>query len=305
MEPIINGQIGAGNAALIKDSNSANFAVDVIEASAEVPVIVDFWAPWCGPCKELGPILERVVSAAGGAVRLVKVNIDENQDLAQQMRIQSIPAVYAFKGGQPVDGFMGAVPESQIKEFVERLVGPDAIQPTPVEQALEQAQAALDGGDHGTAGAIYGQVMKHEPANVTAVAGLTRCLVMAGELAEARQILESLPQESHDAADVAAARAALDLAEKAGEAVGQTEELRARLEQNPDDAQARYDLAMGLYAAGEQEEAIDELIELVRRNRQWDEEAARKQLVQIFEALGHTHELTVAGRRRLSSVLFS
>ncbi len=305
MEPIIGQQPGAGNGALIKDSDTASFMADVIEASAEVPVIVDFWAPWCGPCKELGPALERVVTAAGGAVRLVKVNIDENQDLAQQMRIQSIPAVYAFKGGQPVDGFTGAVPESQIKAFVERLAGPDAVRPSPVEQALEQAKAALESADHATAGAIYGQVLNHEPANVAAIAGLARCLVAAGELAEARQILESLPQEAREAPDAAAARAALELAEKAGAAAGKTDELRARLAEDPADPQARYDLALALYAAGRHEEAIDELIELVRRNRQWNDEAARQQLVQIFEALGHTHELTVSGRKRLSAVLFS
>ncbi len=305
MEPIIGEQPAAGNGALIKDSDTASFMADVIEASAEVPVIVDFWAPWCGPCKELGPALERVVTAAGGAVRLVKVNIDENQELAQQMRIQSIPAVYAFKGGQPVDGFMGAVPESQVKAFVERLVGPDAIQPSPVEEAMEQAKAAFDSGDHATAGSIYEQVLNHEPGNVDATAGLARCQIASGELGSAREVLESLPQDARDAPDATAARSALELAEKAGQSAGKTDELRARLDESPDDPQARYDLAMGLYAAGEHEAAIDELIELVRRNRQWNEEAARKELVQIFEALGHTHELTVAGRRRLSTVLFS
>ena len=305
MEPIIGEQPSADNGALIKDSDSASFMADVIEASADVPVIVDFWAPWCGPCKELGPALEKVVTAAGGAVRLVKVNIDENQDLAQQMRIQSIPAVYAFKDGQPVDGFMGAVPESQVKAFVERLVGPGAIQPSPVEQALEQAKAALDGGDHATAGAIYGQVLNHEPGNAAAIAGLARCSIAAGDLAEARQVLDGLPQEAREEPDAVAARSALDLAEKAGASAGKTDELRARLELEPDDLQARYDLALGLYAGGQHGEAIDELIELVRRNRQWNEEAARKELIQIFEALGHTHELTVAGRRSLSTVLFS
>jgi putative thioredoxin len=305
METIIGEQPSAGNGALIKDGDSASFMADVIEASAEVPVIVDFWAPWCGPCKELGPAIEKVVTAAGGAVRLVKVNIDENQDLAQQMRIQSIPAVYAFKDGRPVDAFTGAVPESQIKAFVERLFGPNAIQPSPVQQALEQAKAALDGGDHVTAGTIYSQVLAHEPGNAAATAGLARCRIAAGELAEARQLLEGLPQDARETPDAAAAHAALELAEKAGESAGNLGELRARLERDPADPQARHDLAMGLYAASEHEEAIDELIELVRRHGQWNEEAARKELVQIFEALGHAHELTVSGRRRLSSVLFS
>jgi putative thioredoxin len=287
---------------LIKDSNSANFAADVIEASAETPVIVDFWAPWCGPCKQLGPMIEKVVAAAAGAVKLVKMNIDESPEIAQQMRIQSIPAVYAFKNGKPVDAFVGAVPESQIKDFVERLAG--EIGPTPVEEAMAAAAAAVEAGDHGAAANIFGEVLKHEPGNPVAIGGLARAYLATGNLSLARDTLEIAPDDLANHADIVGARSALALAEQSG-AAGDTEPLRAAVEANPADHQARFDLGMALIAAGDNDAAIDCFIEIVRRDGKWNDEAARKQLLQVFEALGPAHELTAGGRRKLSSILFS
>ena len=293
----------AGGAAQPKDATTQSFAADVIEASQQTPVIVDFWAPWCGPCKQLAPILEKTVRDAGGKVALVKINIDENPEIAQQLRIQSIPAVFAFDKGQPVDGFMGAQPESQIKRFVERLVGP--MGPSPLEQALEQAKDALDAGDFASASNIYGQILRQVPGEAAAIAGLVRCLVGAGDLQEARELVDGLDDDALKNADVESAVSALALAEQAGEADGDTAELQARLAQDPGDHQARFDLAMAYHGVGRNEQAIDELIEIIRRDREWNEQAARQQLLKLFEALGHADPLTVAGRRKLSSILFS
>ena len=293
----------AGGAAQPKDATTQSFAADVIEASQQTPVIVDFWAPWCGPCKQLAPILEKTVRDAGGKVALVKINIDENPEIAQQLRIQSIPAVFAFDKGQPVDGFMGAQPESQIKRFVERLVGP--MGPSPLEQALEQAKDALDAGDFASASNIYGQILRQVPGEAAAIAGLVRCLVGAGDLQEARELVDGLDDDALKNADVESAVSALALAEQAGEADGDTAELQARLAQDPGDHQARFDLAMAYHGAGRNEQAIDELIEIIRRDREWNDEAARQQLLKLFEAIGHADPLTVAGRRKLSSILFS
>ena len=293
----------AGGAAQPKDATTQSFAADVIEASQQTPVIVDFWAPWCGPCKQLAPILEKTVRDAGGKVALVKINIDENPEIAQQLRIQSIPAVFAFDKGQPVDGFMGAQPESQIKRFVERLVGP--MGPSPLEQALEQAKDALDSGDFATASNIYGQILRQVPGEAAAIAGLVRCLVGAGDLQEARELVDGLDDDALKNAEVESAVSALALAEQAGEADGDTAELQARLAQDPGDHQARFDLAMAYHGAGRNEQAIDELIEIIRRDREWNDEAARQQLLKLFEAIGHADPLTVAGRRKLSSILFS
>ena len=302
-ETLIGGGAAAG-APPVKDVSTADFMAEVVDASFDQPVIVDFWAPWCGPCKQLGPILEKIVKAANGAVRMVKLNIDENPEIAQQMRIQSIPAVYAFKDGRPVDGFVGALPESQIKQFVQRLGGGQGA-PSPVEQAVAMAKEAVQGGDHATAAALYSQILQREPDNAEAVAGLARALIARGEIDNARQLLGRVSGESAKHADIAAARSALELAEQAEKAKGSLGKLRAQVAQNPDDHPARFELATGLFGAGEREAAIDELLTLFKRDRNWDDQAARKQLVKFFEVMGPTDPLTLSARRRLSSLMFS
>lgn len=305
METLIGKAPGAADADIIKDSSTATFAKDVLDASRDTPVIVDFWAPWCGPCKQLTPVLEKVIKGAKGAVRLVKINIDENQALAQQLRIQSIPAVYAFFQGRPVDGFMGALPESQVKQFVDRLVqasGGDAS--GGLAEVLEHGKAALQSGDTALASRVFAEVLQHEPGNPDAIAGLARCYLAAGDRTRALQTLDSAPKEAAAHAEILAARAAIDLAEQAEQA-GPVNELKAKVEADPKDHQARYDLAMALYAGGQREAALDELLEIVRRDRKWNDEAARKQLVKFFEALGATDPLTIGARKKLSSILFS
>jgi putative thioredoxin len=286
------------------DVTTADFMTEVVDASFETPVIVDFWAPWCGPCKQLGPILERVVRGAGGAVRMVKLNIDDNPEIAQQMRIQSIPAVYAFKDGRPVDGFVGAVPESQIKQFVDRLGGGRG-GPSPIDEALAMAKEHVQSGDHGSAGALYAQILQHEPEHPEAIGGLAKALIARGDLTQAQEALDRTPKEIASHADIAAARAALDLAEQAQKAMGESGELRARLDKDADDHDARLELATALFGSGDREGAIDELLTLFRRDREWNEQAARKQLVKFFEAMGPTDPLTLSSRRRLSSLMFS
>ncbi len=300
MEPIIGQSVAPPDA--IKDSNTESFVEDVIEASREVPVIVDFWAPWCGPCKQLTPLLENVVRQAGGKVKLVKVNIDENQAIAQQLRIQSIPAVFAFKDGQPVDGFAGVQPESQVRAFVQRLTGDSG--PSELEQAMELAVQAMDAGDLDRAVSIYGQILRVEPQNPAALGGLAHCYVMNGDLEQAGQTLEIVAPENQDHGAVSAARAALKLAEQAGDA-GDIDNLGRTVESTPDDHQTRFELAQALMAAGRREDAVDHLLEIVKRDRRWNEEAARKQLLTLFEAFGAADELTVISRRRLSALLFS
>ena len=305
MEPLIGAAPGNAGADLIKNSSTAAFMADVIDASNDQPVIVDFWATWCGPCKTLGPQLEKAVKDARGAVRLVKIDVDQNQELAAQMRIQSIPAVYAFKNGRPVDGFVGALPESQIKAFVQRLSAGGAKGPSPVEEAIEMAKEAQAAGDHGRAATIFTQVLQHEPENVDAIAGLARAYLARNDLERAKATLDKAPKEAATHAEVAAARAALELAEAGGKAKGALGELKARIERDPRDFEARYELAGALFAAGDREAGIDELLEIVRKNRAWNEEAARKQLLKFFEAMGPTDPLTIASRRRLSSILFA
>jgi len=308
MEQVIGSAPGGpGGEVVIKDTTAANFMADVIDASQEVPVIVDFWAPWCGPCKQLTPVLEKVVTEAGGKVQLVKLNIDEAPQIAQQMRIQSIPAVYAFFQGRPLDGFMGAVPESQVKQFVDRLVeaGDAAAGPSPIDEALDQAKAAFEGGDASTAGAIYGQVLQQDPGNVKAIAGMGRCYLATGQAEAAENMLASVPDGSHNEPEVAALRTALELAEQAKEAAGEIPGLENRVAADPNDHQARFDLAVAYYAQGENARAIDLLLDILRRNRGWNEGAAREQLVKMFEALGDAHPDTVEGRQKMASILFA
>ncbi len=290
----------------IKDSSLATFAADVLEASRDVPVIVDFWAPWCGPCKQLGPALEKAVTAANGAVKLVKVNIDENQEIARQLRIQSIPTVYAFRNGQPVDGFMGAIPDSQVKQFVETLAGGAGGEAHDhAAEILVMADQAFAAGDVGQAAQAYAHVLQDEPGHPKAVAGLARCYLKSGDLERAKTTLALVRPDDAKDETVRAVAAELSLREGAAAAAGKAGELEAKLTANPNDHQARYDLAMALDANGEREGAIEALLEIVRRDRKWNEEAARKQLVTLFEAMGPTDPRTIAARRKLSSILFS
>jgi len=296
---------GTGNTAgdLIKESSTQNFMRDVIEASREAPVIVDFWAPWCGPCKQLGPALEKVVRQANGKVRMVKINVDENQQLAQQMRIQSIPAVYAFVNGQPVDGFMGALPESQLKQFVDRLGGQGSMA-EEIEAAVAEGRAAFDQQDYQTAAQIFAQVLQVDREHAGAIAGLARCQIAVGDLENAQATLALVPPPKAGDPEVLSAKAALELALNPVD-VSEIGTLKAQIDKNPDDFQARLDLAVLLNGAGEREQATDQLIYVIRKMRSWNDEAARKQLVKFFEAWGPKDEFTLAGRRKLSSVLFS
>jgi putative thioredoxin len=285
----------------IKDSSLETFAADVLEASREVPVIVDFWAPWCGPCKQLGPALEKIVNEARGTVLLVKVNVDENQEIARQLRIQSIPTVYAFRNGQPVDGFMGAVPESQLRAFVAQLTGGA----TGSDEPLAVADEAFAAGDLAVAAQAYGAVLQEDPGNPKAVAGLARCYLASGDVERARATLGLVRPDGANDEAIRAVDAEVKLREAAGKASSETDPLRARLAADSKDHQARYDLALALDAAGDREGALAELLELVRRDRKWNDEAARKHLLTLFEAMGPTDPRTLDARRRLSSILFS
>jgi putative thioredoxin len=274
---------------------------DVVEASREVPVLVDFWAPWCGPCKQLTPILEKAVRAAKGAVRLVKLNIDDHPQIPGQMGVQSIPAVFAFQDGKPVDGFMGALPESRVADFIARLIG-DSAGDTAAD--LEAAEAALAAGDLNTAAQTFGEVLQKDRENAQSLAGLAKCYIKTGDLARAEQTLALVPPAKADSAPVASARAALELARKAP-STGDIEGLRAKLAANPQDAQSRFDLALALNAKGDRNGALEELLALVAKNRSWDDDAARKQLLQLFDAWGVSDPATITGRQRLSSLLFA
>jgi putative thioredoxin len=275
---------------------------DVIEESKRQPVLVDFWAEWCGPCKQLGPVLEKVVKAAKGKVKLVKMDIDKHPSIPGQLGIQSIPAVFAFVNGQPVDGFLGALPESQVTAFIER-VTKDRIGGEE-KDLLKAADAALADGDATGAADLYAQVLAEDATNVQALAGLTRCYVETGAIDQAKQTLALVPEAKRNDAAVAAARAALDLVEQA-QSVGPIAELEQKVAANPLDHQARFDLAVALNGKGQRQEAVDHLLNIVKRDRKWNDDGARKQLVQFFEAWGPTDEATVNGRKRLSSVLFA
>jgi putative thioredoxin len=288
--------------AFVKDTTTQTFVKDVIEESKRQPVLVDFWAPWCGPCKQLGPVLEKAVRAAKGKVKLTKMNIDEHPAIPGQMGIQSIPAVIAFVNGQPADGFMGALPENQVVAFLERLtkdsIGGEA------KDLLKAADTALAEGDAATAANLYAQLLAEDNANVPALAGLARCYVETGALDQARQTLALVPEPKRNEAAVAAARAALELAEQA-KTLGPIAELEQKVAANPLDHQARFDLALALNGKGQRMDALEQLISIVKRDRKWNDDGARKQLVQFFDAWGPADEATIEGRRRLSSILFA
>lgn len=291
---------GADN--VVSDTTTQTFRKDVLEESRRQPVLVDFWAPWCGPCKQLTPVLEKAVRSAKGAVKLTKMNIDEHPAVAGQMGIQSIPAVIAFVNGQPVDGFMGALPESQVIAFLERVTRQEI--GGEEKELLKAADDALVAGDPQAASETYSEVLAADPANVHALAGLARALVETGRLDEARQVLDRVPESKRHDSAVAAARAAIEVAAQAAH-LGPVGELEQRVAANPLDHQARFDLAMALNANNRRQEAVDHLLEIVRRDRKWNDDGARKQLVQFFEAWGPGDDNTVAGRRRLSSILFA
>ena len=301
IESSLLSEAGAGAPDLIKNTTTEDFVRDVIDASREVPVLVDFWAPGCSPCRQLTPVLEKAVRAAKGAVKLVKLNIDEHPQIPTQMGVQSIPAVFAFSDGQPIDGFVGALPEARVKAFIARLVG-DAEADSAAD--LETAEAALGSGDLNTAAQIFGEVLQKDAENAQAAAGLAKCYIKTGDLGRAEQTLALVPPAKAESAPVASARAALELVRKTANA-GDVDALSAKVAANPADHQARFDLALALAAKGERTRALDELLTIVRKERGWNDEAARKQLVQLFAAWGANDPATLAGRQKLSSLLFA
>jgi putative thioredoxin len=289
----------AGGGEHIKDGSDATFVADVVEASKAQPVIVDFWATWCGPCKQLGPSLEKAVAAMDGAVKLVKIDVDKNPAFAGQLRVQSIPTVYAFVDGQPVDGFMGALPDSQVKQFVEKLVGPPPA--SDIDQLLSLGKESIDLGDTGGAAQAYAQALGLDPKNVKAIGGLARCYIAGGDIERAAEVVAMAPADAKDP-DLDAARAALVLAEGAS---AETAEFEKRLAKDANDHDARFELAKALAGQGRLGDAADQLLTIIERDREWNEGAARTQLLTVFEAAGPTAEVTRQGRRRLSSILFA
>jgi putative thioredoxin len=299
---MLQGGETAATGSLVKDTTTQTFVKDVIEESKRQPVLVDFWAEWCGPCKQLGPVLEKVVKAAKGKVKLVKMDIDKHPAIPGQLGIQSIPAVFAFVNGQPIDGFLGALPESQVTAFIER-VTKDRIGGEE-KDLLKAADETLAKGDAAGAAELYAQVLAQDSSNVAALAGLARSYVATGAIEQAKQTLAMVPETKHNDSAVAAARAALEVAEQA-KSVGPIAELEQKVAANPLDHQARFDLAVALNGKGRRQDAVDQLITIVKRDRKWNDDGARKQLVQFFDAWGPTDEATVNGRKQLSSVLFA
>ncbi|MGN6309640.1 MAG: thioredoxin [Xanthobacteraceae bacterium] len=299
-----DGGMPPASADLIKDTTTQTFMKDVIEESKRQPVLIDFWAPWCGPCKQLTPIIEKAVRAAKGKVKLVKMNIDEHPAIPGQMGIQSIPAVIAFVNGQPADGFMGALPESQVTAFIDKLTAgiPDAA--GDIADLLAEAEAAQAAGDLSTAAAIYSEILAADAANLPALAGLARCYAESGAIEQAKQTLALVPEAKRTDAAVSAVQAMINLAEQAT-SLGPVTELEQKVAANPLDHQARFDLATALNAAGKRGEATQHLLEIIKRDRKWNDDGARKQLVQFFEAWGGADDATVEGRKRLSTILFS
>ena len=292
----------SGSADLVKDTTAQTFMADVIEASKEVPILVDFWAPWCEPCKQLGPLLEKIVKAANGAVRMVKMDIDAHPEIAGQLQVQSIPAVFAFKDGQPVDAFLGVVPESQIKTFIEKLAGPDAFADAAAE--LDLAEAALEADDLQTAVELYAGILAKDQQNIEALAGLAKCYIKSGDFDQARETLDLVPPKHANNPAVSGAQALLELSEQAGGA-GDVDALRSAVTADKGNYQARFDLALALNIGGAREEALEALLELMRLNREWNEDGARKQLLVFFDAWGDTDPATIEGRRKMSVLLFS
>lgn len=290
---------------LIKDTSEATFMADVIEASQDVPIIVDFWAPWCGPCKQLTPALEAAITDAKGAVKLVKVNVDENQSIAAQLRVQSIPTVYAFWKGQPIDAFQGAVPASELKAFIDRAIEASGGEAGGgLSEALDAADQMLAEGAAADAAQIFAAVLQEDAGNAAAYGGLARAYLELDQVEQAEGVLAGVPEDIAEAPEIEAARAQIALAKQAADA-GPVADLRAAVEANPDDHQARYDLAQALYAAGEGEEAIDQFLEIFRRDREWNDGAAKAQLFTIFDALKPNDPLVLNGRRKLSSMIFA
>ena len=293
------GTVAAAPADLIKDSSDAGFLADVIEASRIQPVIVDFCATWCGPCRQLGPAIEKAVLAANGAVKLVKIDVDKNPRISAQLRVQSIPTVYAFVDGQPVDGFQGAIPDSQIKAFIDKLTGPP--EPSDLDALLAMAAESLTLGDMGGAAQAFAEALQMAPDNIKAIAGLARCYLMGGDTERATEVLAMAPADAKDA-DLDSVRAALSLA---AEAPSDVAEFERRLAADSDDHAARLELAKALAGRGHMDAAVDELLKVVERDREWNDGAARAQLLKIFEAAGLGSDTAKTGRRKLSSILFS